>query len=116
MKKTLFLSIILMALFITACNSTPKSNGTTAVAAEKKPDCLTGTWGHIENNNEMTFTFNEDKSGKEVYSADDIRSFSWTMKDGNPAIVYDGETNEWQFTLDCEKQELQIMGIIYKKK
>lgn len=122
MKQRLLLSAILVAFVFSACNSTPKTKAgadeTTVKTekTEKKVDCLIGVFGYTENNFEMTFTFNEDRTGKEVYSAEDVRPFTWSYKDGNPVIVYDGETNEWPFVLDCENKELTIMGVKYKKK
>lgn len=122
MKKALFLAVIMIALVISACNNKPKANApadpatATTTTSEKKSDCLNGTWGYTENDTERIFIFNEDKTGKEVYSAEEIRPFTWTYKEGNPAIIYDGETTEWQFVLNCETKELTIMGIAYKKK
>lgn len=122
MKKTVLISFAIMALIIAACNNTPKTN---AAADEKNPpaektelkaDCLIGTWSLIENDAEKTFTFNADSTGNEVYSAEEIRPFKWSYQEGNPVIVYDNETNEWKFELDCENAELKIMGVIYKKK
>jgi hypothetical protein len=112
MKKLVFLLTIVLAIGITACKSTPKADA----KGETKTDCLIGTWGYVENGFEMTFTFNEDKTGQEVYSASDTRSFTWTYKDGNPTIIYNGETTEWPFALDCSAKELKVMGISYIKK
>lgn len=112
MKKLVFLLTIAILTGVVACKSNPKSDN----KAQAKTDCLIGTWGYVENGFEMTFTFNEDKTGQEVYSASDVRQFKWSYKDGNPTIVYDGETTEWSFGLDCNAKKLKVMGIDYTKK
>jgi len=112
MKKLAFLLTVVLAIGFAACKSNPKTEN----KAQTKSDCLIGTWGHTENGFEMTFTFNEDKTGQEVYSATDVRKFTWTYKEGNPTIIYDGESTEWSFGLDCAAKELKVMGITYAKK
>jgi len=120
MKKPLLLFAIILAVGIAGCKNAPKKDAPAAdkeaPAAETKTDCLIGTWGYVENDFEMTFTFNEDKTGQEIYRPDDIRPFTWTYKNGNPVIVYQGQTNEWEFSLDCSTNELKVMGTAYKKK
>jgi hypothetical protein len=112
MKKVIFLLTVVLAISIAACKSNPKAEA----KGQVKTDCLIGTWGYVENGFEMTFTFNADKTGQEVYSASDVRHFTWTYKEGVPTIIYDGETTEWQFGLDCSAKELKVMGIAYTKK
>ncbi|HNX65506.1 MAG TPA: hypothetical protein PKH02_01415 [Bacteroidales bacterium] len=112
MKKLVFFLTIAIVVGVAACKSNPKTQN----KEQTKSDCLIGTWGYVENGFEMTFTFNEDKTGQEISSPTDTHHFTWTYKEGNPTIIYDGETTEWSFGLDCSAKELKVMGIDYTKK
>jgi len=119
MKKKSIILITTLALIIAGGCKSPATSEKGKSAEEKiagTDNCLTGKWVYIENDFEKSFTFNEDKTGTEVYSADDIRQFTWTIKDGNPVIVYINETAEWAFTLNCEAKELSVFGLVMKKK
>lgn len=111
MKRTFFkLSLFTCVLFISLL-SCKKDDAST----KDNDTCLLGTWYFTENNFQKSFTFNDDSTGVEVQAANDIRNFTWTMKDNQPVIVYVGETPEWTFSLDCDKNELSIFGAVYKK-
>jgi len=70
----------------------------------------------MENNFEKTFIFRADKTGAEVFSETEIRPYTWEIKDGKPTIIYKGETKEWSLTLICDKGELDVFGLKYRKK
>jgi molybdenum cofactor biosynthesis enzyme MoaA len=69
----------------------------------------------VENNFTKSFTFNANNTGTEVQAADDVRSFTWSIKDGKPTVVYVNELTEWQFTLSCESNRLTVFGLVYTK-
>ena len=110
MKKILFSSMLLLSVLFISCKTSDNPAGTSGPT-----DCLVGTWSFTENNFTKTFTFDANKTGVEVQAADDIRNFTWSIKNGDPVIVYNGESNEWTLNLDCEKNELEIFMAVYKK-
>jgi hypothetical protein len=124
-KKTILIASTLcfvMAIFVTngckqkngnSSNSNSSSKSSSISATNK--DCLVGLWTVTESNFTKTFSFKDDKTGIEVQSASDTRNFTWQIKDGNPTIVYVGEPTEWKLTLDCDKKELTVFGLVYKK-
>ena len=101
--------VISISFFISGC-SKKDSKDTTS-----KTDCLVGLWSATESNFTKTFNFKSDNTGIEVQSASDIRNYTWQIKDDKPTIVYDGESTEWQFILDCDNNTLNVLGLVYKK-
>ena len=116
-KKTLLISsvlcVILFIFFATGCKHKNSNSNSTPLATNK--DCIVGLWSVTESNFTKTFNFKDDKTGIEVQSVSDTRNFTWQIKDGNPTIVYVGEPTEWKFSLDCDKKELTVFGLVYKK-
>jgi len=114
MKKHLLISIvILMLACFPGCKNLSGQKDNIRDASIN--NCLMGKWIHAEKNFEKSFIFNEDKTGAEIYSATEIRPYTWKIKDGKPTIIYDGEKKEWSFILNCEKGELSVFGLPYKK-
>jgi len=123
-KKTLLIASTLcfvIFIFVTnGCkqknnsNNAGSSNTASSISAVNK-DCLVGLWSVTESNFTKTFNFNSDKTGIEVQSASDKRDFTWQMKDGLPIVKYNGEPTEWKLVLDCDKKELTVFGLVYKK-
>jgi len=116
-KKVLYIAIILCSVIsisfnLSACKKDSSSSSSTSTT---KTDCIVGVWSATEYGFTKTFTFKSDKTGIEVQSASDTREFIWQIKDGNPTIIYVGDTTEWKFTLDCDKNELTVLGLVYKK-
>ncbi|MCE5346318.1 MAG: hypothetical protein LLG13_08545 [Bacteroidales bacterium] len=115
MKNKLLITFMTLALgFFTSCKNQTVQKIKNAEPSQK--DCLIGKWVYTESNFEKSFSFNADKTGAEVYSETEIRPYTWTIKDGNPTIVYNGETREWPFNLNCEKGELAVFGLTFKKR
>ena len=96
-------------------SSPVNTNSAVGNVSVKIDDCLVGLWKATESNFTKTFEFKNDKSGTEVQSASDTRNFTWEIKDGKPVIKYTGEPTEWKFNLDCDKKELSVFGLVYKK-
>jgi len=115
-------TLLIVFVLLVACNAKkvdvsqtePQTESKTEVLASKT-DCVVGEWYLNEGSFKKTFTFNTDKTGVEVQAADDIRNFTWVIKNDQPVIVYNGDTTEWAFSLDCEKVELVIFMAVYKK-
>jgi hypothetical protein len=124
-KKTLLIASTLcfvMAIFVAnGCkqkstgNITENSSNKSSSISATNEDCLAGLWSVTESGFTKTFNFKSDKTGIEVQSASDTRNFTWRIKDGNPIIVYVGEPTEWKLALDCDKKELTVFGLVYKK-
>ncbi|MFW6369941.1 MAG: hypothetical protein ACOC10_01910 [Bacteroidota bacterium] len=110
MKKG-FYSIFLLSMVILLSCSEEKST-----QSDPATECLPGTWEFVEDNFTKSFTFNADHTGIEVQAANDVRNFTWEVKKNKPVIIYVNETNEWEFDLDCEKNELTILFAVYQKK
>ena len=108
-SKFLFIGFLMIGVLLSGCKKDDDK------IDDSSTDCIVGVWKFTENNFVKSFTFNEDKTGVEVQAADDIRNFTWTMKNDHPVIVYVGESIEWTFDLDCDKNELEIYWAVYKK-
>jgi hypothetical protein len=102
---------------ISCSNSRSEKSGENSdeqTASSRSTDCLFGKWFYDDSGQILTFEFKRDNTGLENIGSDD-RHFSWTLKDGNPVIVYAGETNEWSLTLDCNNTVLSVFSLKYKK-
>lgn len=87
-------------------SGTGGTSGTSgAVATSAANACLTGTWKKQDGDFTKTFTFNADKTGEEVQSRADKRSFTWSLKNENTVhITYTtpGEAkSDWDLQVDC---------------
>jgi hypothetical protein len=112
--KITFIVLFMSLIALTSCDNKDK-NKEDDKQEVGKTDCLVGEWYFEEGGFKKTFTFNNDKTGVEVQAADDVRNFTWSIKNDQPIIVYVNETNEWAFNLDCEKNQLTIFMAVYKK-
>jgi hypothetical protein len=126
-KKTVLITsglCFIMLIFVTngckqknSSSSTSKSSSSTSSSnsSSTNKDCLPGLWSATESGFTKTFSFKSDKTGIEVQSPSDTRNFTWRIKDGNPIIIYVGELTEWKLALDCDKKELTVFGLVFKK-
>jgi hypothetical protein len=116
-KKTLLItSVLCFILFIFSANGCKQKNSNrNSTPSATNKDCIVGLWSVTESGFTKTFSFKSDKTGIEVQSASDTRNFTWQIKDGNPIIVYVGEPTEWKLALDCDKKELTVFGLVFKK-
>jgi|GEM_PF-4316017 len=96
------------SLFLSACG---KSENTEV----NSTSCLTGTWKVVESGKILRFIFNQDKTGFEKQGDDSPGNFTWEIRDNHPVIKYNGQTQEWTFTLNCKKNHLKIMGLTYSR-
>jgi hypothetical protein len=112
--KTLICCISIAALIMmSACS---KDSSKTGEASDEKT-CLIGEWKYVENGVTKSFSFREDKSGKEVMSATDVRPYTWSADENKVSIVYDSDPSKkaWDFTLNCEANQLTVFGLPFKK-
>lgn len=81
--------------------------GTTAFAAD---GCVQGTWKKKDGTFTQTITFNADKTGEEVQSRDDKRTFEWTVKNDTTVEIHyttaASAKSDWNVTLDCARNRL----------
>jgi hypothetical protein len=72
--------------------------------------CVEGTWKKQDGTFTQTITFNPDKTGEEVHSRDDKRTFAWTVKnDTTVEIAYTtagSAKSDWNVTVDCKNNRL----------
>lgn len=87
---------------------------TEEAAPKEETTCLIGKWTANDAGKTLVFEFKDDNTGTEDIG-DGIRNFAWTQNMSNVEIVYANETNKWNLTIDCEKVELSVFGLIYKK-
>ncbi|KAF5085769.1 hypothetical protein DSECCO2_65420 [anaerobic digester metagenome] len=88
---------------------------TEEAAPKEETSCLIGKWTANDAGKTLVFEFKDDNTGTEDIG-DGIRNFAWTQSMSNVEIIYANETNKWNLTIDCEKVELSVFGLIYKKK
>jgi hypothetical protein len=90
-----------------------------AQAAASSSGCLVGKWTATEHKFTKSFTFREDKTGTEVESAKNIRDFTWEVTGDKVHIIYPAHGDylkaEWNLSLDCGKNALSVMGLVYRK-
>jgi len=106
--------LMLLLLAVYSCRNQSSQKGKPAGGSPE--ECLYGTWAYIEDNFEKSFTFNSDLTGTEIYAKSESRTFTWVIMNGRPTIVYNGENNQWSFDLNCNTGELNIFGMIFRKK
>ena len=88
--------------------------GATAGAANAGPfaaeACVVGTWKKKDGTFTQTMDFKADKTGEEVQSRDDKRTFEWKVK--NDSIVEIHYTtnaaakSDWDVSVDCKNNKL----------
>ena len=123
LKRTLFVGAagLFLVLTLLSCGAKENTGASTESAGDEKAkssDCLNGKWTVMADNVEKSFTFNDDKTGTEVSTPEDIRQFKWEQKDDKTvAILYaeDPSNKEWMLNLDCEAGTLSFFGLAFKK-
>lgn len=117
-------SFLLLCLFaLASCNDNAAADTKTESAASSSSSdasCVEGRWTFTENGTTRAFVFNADKSGKEEYTASDIRPFTWSLKDDKTVhIVYtaqgDVQSTAYDLSLNCDQKTISYYGAVYKK-
>ena len=125
MRSIRILSVALLCI-AAACSKSDKSAEATADSAAALANapatgapgagvlaansCVEGTWKKQDGTFTQTITFNADKTGEEVHSRDDKRTFAWTVKnDTTVEIAYTtagSAKSDWNVTVDCKNNRL----------
>jgi hypothetical protein len=124
MRGTLLASVLVLLVACGGDADAPPSQSAPAGAAQTPSpgtqECLVGMWTMEENGVTRSFTFNENHTGEEVQSPDEIRPFSWTLEDDETVrIIYtahgDVQSSEWDLELDCAANRLSFYGAQYTR-
>jgi hypothetical protein len=123
LKRGLFAGVsgLFVVCMLLSCGSKENNSATAETATEEASEsanCLNGKWTVMADNVEKSFTFNDDHTGQEVNTPDDIRQFKWEQKDSKQvAILYaeDPSNKEWTLNLDCDAGTLSFFGLAFKK-
>jgi ABC-type Fe3+-hydroxamate transport system substrate-binding protein len=122
MRTTVF--FLLLSLFaLASCNDNAATETKQEPAASSSASgggCVEGRWTMTENGTTRAFVFNADKSGKEEFTATDIRPFTWSLKDEKTVhIVYtahgDVQSTAYDLSLNCDQKTISYYGAVYKK-
>lgn len=112
--------IILGTICITACSSSTaktedsKDKQKTDIIEQGFPENPVGTWTGEESGKPMQFVFNSDGTGHENFHGEEIRPFSWVMKNNCPYITYKEQTTEWQIQgYDAKNGTITYGALVY---
>ena len=123
--RNAFSSLLFFLFALASCNdnaaaTTDKKPESAAPSSGAGTGCVEGRWTMTENGVTRAFVFNADKSGKEEYTASDIRPFTWSLKDDKTVhIVYtahgDVQSTAYDLSLNCDQKTISYYGAVYKK-
>ena len=88
-----------------AANASAPSPG--PFAAES---CIAGVWKKKDGTFTQTMTFNADKTGEEVQSRQDKRTFEWKVKNDSIVEIHyttaGSQKSDWDVSVDCQNNKL----------
>jgi hypothetical protein len=115
-KSALMLAI---ALLLSCAGTTKKSdkpieNAPTEIVTQSNIGNPVGTWTGEESGKPMQFVFNTDGTGHENFQGEEIRPFSWVMKNDKPYITYSEQTTEWEIMgYDAQNGTITYGALVY---
>ena len=84
--------------------------GAAATPVFAASSCVEGTWKKKDGTFTQTISFNPDKTGEEVQSRDDKRTFEWKVTNDTTVEIHyttkSSAKSDWNVTLDCAKNRL----------